>query len=321
LGLKDTVTIKYLEQSDVFADAFNYFLYDGKKLIHPEQLQEMDTTVVEVPFGEDNARMIMQPIQRIRDIYKRVMIYKTNDAVLMLTGIENQSDVHYAMPVKDGLYDFMEYAGQVQAAAKSHRKAEKKSDQGAEFLSGFYKRDRLIPVITLVIYWGAEDWDGPMSLHEMLKTDDEEILKYVPDYKINLICPAKMTDEDFKKFDTHLGSILRLVKCSGDPFMLKEIMMDDVYNHMNNDDAKVLKGLLQIDIGVDNGEEEKSVCKAVQQLEQMAAERAADVATMSARRNFAERLLRRGKMTLEEIAEDTGLTVEEVEEVDRRRTA
>lgn len=200
------------------------------------------------------------------------MTYKTNDAVLMLTGIENQSDVHYAMPVKDGLYDFMEYAGQVQAAAKSHRKAEKKSDQGAEFLSGFYKRDRLIPVITLVIYWGAEDWDGPMSLHEMLNTKDEEILKYVPDYKINLICPAKMSDEDFRKFDTHLGSILKLVKCSRDPFMRREVMTEDIYNHMNNDDAKVLKGLLQIDIGVDNGEEEKSVCKTVQQLEQMSAD-------------------------------------------------
>lgn len=60
MGQKDTITKEYMKDADNFADAYNYFLYDGKKLIQPEQLQEMDTTVVEVPFGEENAKMVMQ---------------------------------------------------------------------------------------------------------------------------------------------------------------------------------------------------------------------------------------------------------------------
>ena len=59
----------------------------------------------------------------------------------------------------------------------------------SEFLSGFRKGDKLMPVITAVIYFGAEEWDATMSIHEMLDVD-EELLPFIPDYRINLIAPA-----------------------------------------------------------------------------------------------------------------------------------
>lgn len=44
-----------------------------------------------------------------------------------------------------------------------------------EFLSGFWKTDRLIPVITLVIYLGSDSWDAPLSLKEMYSITDSVI--------------------------------------------------------------------------------------------------------------------------------------------------
>ena len=43
---------------------------------------------------------------------------------------------------------------------------------GTEFLSGLKKGDRLIPVISLVIYYSPDSWDGPRTLHEMLNWED-----------------------------------------------------------------------------------------------------------------------------------------------------
>ena len=43
-----------------------------------------------------------------------------NDAVYVILGIENQSHVHYAMPVKNMLYDAMEYANQVKKVANGY---------------------------------------------------------------------------------------------------------------------------------------------------------------------------------------------------------
>ena len=43
-----------------------------------------------------------------------------------------------------------------------------------------------LPVVTLVLYYGEEDWDGPMCLHDMLDIP-EEIKKYINDYRLNII--------------------------------------------------------------------------------------------------------------------------------------
>ena len=54
-------------------------------------------------------------------------------------------------------------------------------------MSGFLKEDCIKPVITLVIHFGAEEWDGPLSLHEMMSVSDIEILSFVENYRIHLI--------------------------------------------------------------------------------------------------------------------------------------
>ena len=43
----------------------------------------------------------------------------------MLLGIENQTDIHYAMPVKNAIYDALQYGRQVSEIVARHR-AERK---------------------------------------------------------------------------------------------------------------------------------------------------------------------------------------------------
>lgn len=56
-----------------------------------------------------------------------------------------------------------------------------------EFLSGFWRTDRLIPVITLVIYFGSEAWDAPLSLKEMYSSTNNAVLAHAPNYHVNLL--------------------------------------------------------------------------------------------------------------------------------------
>lgn len=156
LGKIDTVTKDYMRDPVIFADVFNKFLYHGKQVINPESLIEMDSTEIVVPYGEWKAGV---PEQKYRDVLK-LMMTDGNIAYCIL-GCEDQGTIHYAMPVKNMLYDSMQYARQVIKAAKSHRKKSGDTEDTGyeptsdEFLSGFYKTDRLLPVVTLVIYWGA----------------------------------------------------------------------------------------------------------------------------------------------------------------------
>ena len=52
IGAADTVTKAYIRKNEVFADAFNYFMYDGRQKIQPEQLRELDSTEIAISLNE-----------------------------------------------------------------------------------------------------------------------------------------------------------------------------------------------------------------------------------------------------------------------------
>lgn len=211
MGAIDTEAKSYLSSPDRVADIFNYWMYDGKDVIKPEELSPMDTTAVVLPYGNGKK----QPLQKIRDVLKFYAAMKSSSAYYLILGIEIQAAIHYAMPVRNMLYDAMSYAQQVSDIAAAHRKAGNTLD-GDEFLTGITKGDLLKPVITLVISLSSESWDGPTSLHEMLAVKDRSVLSFVPDYKLNLLTPADIDEADFDKFRTELGTVMQFVKHRGD---------------------------------------------------------------------------------------------------------
>lgn len=81
-----------------------------------------------------------------------------------------------------------------------------------EFLSGFRKDDKLIPIITAVVYLGSDPWDGPRSLFEMLDVKDDRMYSFLNDYKINIIALGEIADTDFDKFNTGLGLAMNVLK-------------------------------------------------------------------------------------------------------------
>lgn len=83
------------------------------------------------------------------------------------------------------LGDAFTYLKEYQGITKRN-KAEKRWEDAGEFLSGFHRKDRLHPIITICIYYGEEKWDGPFSLTDMLKIP-EEFQDAVSDYQMHLV--------------------------------------------------------------------------------------------------------------------------------------
>lgn len=148
MGKADIITKQYLTDNSVFADAFNFFLYNGKQVLQPDQLRPLDTVAAETIFADTGTTI---PVQKIRDNLKYLTMMTDDSVAYAILGIENQTDVHYAMPVRNMLYDAMEYSRQVQHISAKHRKEQHCDISSGEYLSGFYHSDRLLPVITLVI--------------------------------------------------------------------------------------------------------------------------------------------------------------------------
>lgn len=202
---KDNISHKYMSNPERFADVFNYYVYKGKQIINPENLFDKDASerILLKQFGKS------ETFDKLRDILKMCTIMSDDKCTMVVMGIENQSEIHYAMSVRNMLYDAINYSNQVEAiTAKHHRNKDLKGS--AEFLSGITSEDKLFPVITLVINWGKEKWTAPKSIIEMINPVDDELKQYISDYRINVLDPHNI--EDFDKFNTELAEVFELIK-------------------------------------------------------------------------------------------------------------
>lgn len=278
----DAITKDFISDTMVFADVFNYYIYGGRQIISPKQLEERDSAQIALPYGEDGA---VVPVQKFRDVQKLCTTMTDGKIEYVLYGAENQSEVHYAMAVRNNLYDALEYAGQVEEAAKAHRRAmkkaaeqgvhgektdetERKSPSSGEFLSGFWKEDRLIPSITVTIYFGSDDWDGPLSLLEMMEIEEPEVVRCMDNYHVRLIAPAQMTEEEIGKFQSSLREVLLFIKYSKDKKNLEGVLKrnEKRFRGLERRAADVIQVITHTDLKYGEKEGSVDVCQAIQEM-------------------------------------------------------
>ena len=257
MGTKDSKAKEYLSDNTRFSEICNYVLFDGDKVIKPEDLKECDTTEVLSVFGIDKKQIVKQ---KWRDLLKSVSVKHTGQMYVILIGAEAQTDIHYAMPVKTMIYDALNYGEQVNEAKKSHRK-NKDYRSSDEFLSGFTLDDKLTPVITITLYLGTTQWDGPRSLAEMMPQMDERILPFINDYRINLLNPLEITD--FSKFETGLRPLFELLKNASDEEKLNDLITnDETFTRVDVETVAAINLFVGTDIKYDEKEEVVNMCKA-----------------------------------------------------------
>ena len=277
MGVIDTEGKRYLFNNDIFADAFNYLVYGGEQVIKADELREIDTTELAMPYG-NGAKV---PVQKYRDILKLWDAKMDDDAIYVILGTELQDKVHYGMPVKDGLYDMLGYTNQIDEIRRSYRSQNGKNDTDGElvidgdslkikltseeFLSGLRKGDKLIPIITAVVYLGDTPWDGPRSLHEMLDFKNDAIKDFVPDYRINLISPADMDDDEFTKFNTDLGFAMNVIKHQSDH--ADEIIGATNHRKIDRDTAVFLNTAVKLNLEYEEETGGVDMCLAMEKKE------------------------------------------------------
>ena len=191
---KNIIANTYWANNERFADVMNVGMFQ-EKVLTAEQLSERDGYLGHVEKDKDDSS-----IQRSRDVTKKAA-FGTNFIILTT---ENQSDIHYAMPVRVMGYEFLDYNRQLKEIKAVHDK--KKDLHGAEYLSGFSKGDKLRAVCTLVIYYGKDPWTGPTRLSEMLDLSElpEAVRNMVADYPIHIIDARRFKDSEKLETDARL---------------------------------------------------------------------------------------------------------------------
>ncbi len=234
----DAISSDFMGNPEVFAEIFNQVIHKGQQVIQSDCLQEADPNLV--AYVSD--RIGKQTKNKRRDLLKTLAARWDNRQIYLMLGIESQSDIDYSMPMRVMEYDLKKYIWQVQ------RIDEERGGNGSPFTSRLKRGELLVPVITVVVYFGVDPWDGPMCLHDMLAMGDDPADKAaVGDYKMHLIQPAVMTEEQAMHFKTGFRNVVQVMRCARDPEALAAMMREDKsFQHLNYTTAAFIGALTRV---------------------------------------------------------------------------
>ena len=167
---KDAAQKKLEDHEDVFADIVNVLMFNGEKLVKPEEL----TPALPRSIYKFDGKMHEQE----RDTAK---YWNKCELHVAFIGFENQSAIDADMPLRVLGYDGAAYRAQLNADKKDCPK-------------------QRFPVVTLVLYFGIKErWNKYRRLKECFEIPPQ-LEPFVNDYKLNVIEVAWLSDETLAKF-------------------------------------------------------------------------------------------------------------------------
>lgn len=200
MGAIDKSVKAYLKIPGIFAQLFNERFFEREYFVDPAHLQEQDSVLDVSLVRGDSSKEKRESMERLRDV---CMMAESGMGFRIILGVEEQTDIHYYMPVRVMLMDAIHYEAQCK------KKAAEAREQGEKFIpvQGVPQGTVILPVMTVVLYLGEKEWDGPRTLYDMfdLPEKEKEICKRrVADYPIHLIDARHMTDEEVECFTDDL---------------------------------------------------------------------------------------------------------------------
>lgn len=136
---------------------------------------------------------------------------------------------------------------------------------------------------------------------------NSELLNYIQDYKIHLIEPAKMSEEDLEKFKTSLGTVMGYIKYSKDKEQFIKYKEKNQGKLLENRAAQVVKTITGIPMEINEEEEDQDMCKAFEEM----LEDSRNEGRNEGKLGILSQLIEQGLLTLETAAAQVNMTPEE----------
>ena len=236
MGKKDITLKDYLSDTKRYADLLNGSIFQGKQVIKASDLQNADT----VRSKSD----------------KQAVLERTNDITMKLTRngnlfavwiVENQENVDYSMPVRIMMQESLAYDKQLKEIKKNNScqntlpaQTTNPFKNSGEFLSKIKESDKLHPVISLIVYWGDEEWHGAKNLHDMIDFGEDESLAValkalIPQYPLHFLNLAET--HDYKAFHTELRTLFELYDKRNNKEQFQQYLKDYEKNNQMDEDT------------------------------------------------------------------------------------
>lgn len=312
MGEKDIVEKTLFDYPDVVADVMNVLLFNGRKIMKPEEIVDVNVHS-QYKIGEELH-------EETRDNLKG---WRKNGKILAFIGTEQQTEDEKEEPIRIFGYDGAVYLGQVVRRRENNRKRRKKHLKAAPA--------HYVPVVTIVLHYGRRRWRHSTHLKELLEIP-AELDPYVSDYVMN---PAYdipwLTEEQVQMFESDFRIVadyfVQMQKHHRYEPSVKEIMhVDAVLKQMTvltktewrNEVIEEMKKegkeitMVSAYAEVEKRGLEKGIEKGLQQGRAEGVIKGRAEGEIQGRKETALKMLKSNRFTLKDVAEFSGLSADEV---------
>ena len=235
---------KLFKNKENFADLFNATIFHGKQVIKADKLIEINTEDI-----------------HINDV--SVQQKNSSNEILDAQSKSETEELEITKRYRDLTMLYEDQILQIVLGCE---------DQSKYYRRKLPKNEKVLPVLTIIFYYGEKQWDGATCLHDVIRWSNKINLKsIVPDYKMNLIWAYGQ--EDIDKFKSDLQYILYLLKYKQEEDKLEKYIEenDEKLQHMNQDTHNAIVALMGSEIleGIENeeGGEIRMESKALQAIQ------------------------------------------------------
>ncbi len=162
----------------VFADVFNAFVFEGKKMVDPGKMYDASRFYSRVMLRELKAQYPEDEdfdATLWKNATARLCEVCGHDVILVMFCIDS---VQYELPVHQMIYDTVSW----------------------EWSRRFTSSPKAVPVFTVFVYTGSEPWDAPTELSDMFSYDPSSPWwKVLPQYSVRVISIGQLTDAEKSK--------------------------------------------------------------------------------------------------------------------------
>lgn len=281
MGEKDAAEKTLESYNDVFADIVNGLLFNGKQVVKENELKAESENSIYKADGKLH--------EQERDVAK---YWKNGEIRIALYGLENQTSIDSDMPIRVLSYDGAAYRNQL----------------------NLEKEQKRYPVITLVLYFGDARWKKPVTLFECLNIP-EKLKPFVNDYKINLFEITKLTDSqiscfksDFKVVADYFVKRNKVPDYRGTKDVIKHV--DEFFNSM-----KVLTNDNTFETVYNENISKGTGGVTMDRFLNSVMEKGVQKGLTSGKAEIIQEMIKKGNMSVEQIASILKLPVEKVREL------
>ena len=280
MAQKDMVEKLLEDHEDVFADIVNVLLFNGKRVISESSLKETKlTSQYKAEIGKLH--------EQERDVAK---YWIDGNARIALCGLENQTSEEKYMPLRVIGYDGASYRQQLMKENKGNK---------------------IVPVVTLVLYYGTSRWSSPHNLKGVLDINDK-FKPFVNDYKANIFDIAFLNEDTVQKFTSDFRIVAdffvqKRKNKSYEPSRQKITHVDEVLKFL-----RTMTGDSRYEVEFSKEDKERGVnmCNVIDKVEKQGIEKGIEQGIF----DIISRMLKKGK-SVQEIVDLTDYEEAKVQEV------